>query len=134
MIKIVEKSFPHADKDNVQGEKFLVDADTSSEVKNLGKLLNSADSGHSVRDAKVRLTGPDQMQLSELGENPATVCVPAHVRYCNTVSKMQLRNLYPSEAISHPKNRIWPVPVWRRIGHFQWDDPGSIAHRRSPHR
>ena len=34
----------------------------------------------------------------------------------------------------YPKNRIWPVPVWRRIGHFQWDDPGSIAHRRSPHR
>ena len=33
-----------------------------------------------------------------------------------------------------PKNRIWAVPVWLRIGHFQWDDPGSIAHRRSPHR
>ena len=32
-----------------------------------------------------------------------------------------------------PKNRIWPVPVWRRIGHFQWDDPGSLAPRRSPH-
>ena len=34
----------------------------------------------------------------------------------------------------YPKNRIWPVPVWRRIGHFQWDDPGSTAYRRSPHR
>ena len=33
----------------------------------------------------------------------------------------------------YPKNRIWPVPVWRRIGHFQWDDPGSTAYRRSPH-
>src|SRR5580658_10490505 len=33
-----------------------------------------------------------------------------------------------------PKNRSWPVPVWRRIGHFQWDDPGSTAHRGSPHR
>ena len=32
-----------------------------------------------------------------------------------------------------PKNRNWPVPVWRRIGHFQWDDPGSTAYRRSPH-
>ena len=38
------------------------------------------------------------------------------------------------KSIAHyPKNRIWPVPVWRRIGHFQWDDPGSTAYRRSPH-
>ena len=34
----------------------------------------------------------------------------------------------------HPKNRIWPVPVWLRIRHFQWDDPGSTVHRRSPDR
>src|SRR5271156_6141952 len=33
-----------------------------------------------------------------------------------------------------PKNRNWPVLVWMRIGHFQWDDPGSAAHRRSPDR
>jgi hypothetical protein len=38
------------------------------------------------------------------------------------------------EVTVYPKNRIWPVPVWLRIGHFQWDDPGSTAHRRSPYR
>jgi len=39
----------------------------------------------------------------------------------------------PADRSDDPKNRIWPVPVWRRIGHFQWDDPGSTAYRRSPH-
>ena len=30
-------------------------------------------------------------------------------------------------ATRNPKNRNWPVPVWRKIGHFQWDDPGFTA-------
>ena len=41
---------------------------------------------------------------------------------------------WPDSKLHDPKSRNWPVPVWRRIGHFQWDDPGSTAYRRSPHR
>ena len=44
------------------------------------------------------------------------------------------RSQFVIDRLIYPKNRIWPVPVWRRIGHFQWDDPGSSAYRRSPHR
>ena|SRR5271170_33978 len=40
----------------------------------------------------------------------------------------------PRPITNQPKNRIWPVPVWLRIRHFQWDDPGSTVHRRSPDR
>jgi hypothetical protein len=59
----------------------------------------------------------------------------ADPEFCNLIAEVAtdvlVRQVDPA---GYPKNRIWPVPVWRRIGHFQWDDPGSIAHRRSPHR
>ena len=42
--------------------------------------------------------------------------------------------ILPDGTTHQPKNRNWPVPVWRRIGHFQWDDPRFTAHRRSPRR
>jgi hypothetical protein len=119
-MKIVKKSSSHTDKDNVQGENFLMDSDSLSEARNLGKLLNSVDSGHSVQDPKVRLVSPYQMQLSEPGENPITERVPAHVHYCNTVSKMQLRLLYRSEASSH-KNMLQRAPGLGRFVNQDWE-------------
>jgi hypothetical protein len=52
---------------------------------------------------------------------------------CEKISREAIDSEATSLLIIHPKNRIWPVPVWRRIGHFHWDDPGSTAYRRSPH-
>ena len=64
-------------------------------------------------------------------------CSPPCESGSNLSTRLSLPRLRKSEILRfqtfQPKNRIWPVPVWRRIGHFHWDDPGSTAYRRSPH-
>jgi polysaccharide biosynthesis transport protein len=53
------------------------------------------------------------------------------------LNKVEIEKMHKYDVYSksyYPKNRILACSRLAENRHFQWDDPGSIAHRRSPHR
>jgi hypothetical protein len=122
----------------------VVDPDTRRRAGTGGNGMIDLDGVATVADVS-RVQGlqrPDAVALEFEGR--ATTFAEIDALASRIANQLIGSGIAPQERIAYlaknsdhffkPKNRIWPVPVWLRIGHFQWDDPGSTAHRRSPDR
>ncbi len=119
--------------------KLLIESDTAKLVRNTGRAVLLITHRHRgggfasrSRHRPHGATDPGQggLRISPLGEDRTDmIAAREHPRFADYV-----RRIWSDlEGFAIILDRIWPVPVWRRIGHFQWDDPGSTAYRRSPH-